>query len=229
MYEYLPFLKENYYVAFQVGDRTNPRTIIRQVIKKEIIPLTYDILDENGLPPTLSPVGVTSTTQTSAPFYVDFNQLQLNSIANIQDLFNIPNSSDVYQVFAGVAPSYIRFVWKQPPVAKSLGTLSQSTIFDQATYYEIGFDGFMSPFEQPSADTEMFAIPGVSLSLYIINTVSVPVVPTFKFIINRMSTVPVTDQNTINGIMSGKIPAKFVSISGVNMAVSGAFEVGGKQ
>ena len=222
MYDNLPILKENYYVAFQLGTASKPDLVIRQVVKKEIIPFTYDILTENGVPAAsalLSPV--TTTISGLQPFYYDLNQLQLSSIANIQDLFNIPNTTDIYQVFTGIAPSYVRFVYKQPTTEK-LGVMSQSTIYDSTSFYNIGFDGFQSPFENPSPDTEIFAIPGISFSMILINTVSVPVAPTVKFIINRASTIPVTDINTINGIKTGKIPAKLVTIGSLKSGLEAA-------
>ncbi|MEM4056514.1 MAG: hypothetical protein QW578_05710 [Thermoplasmatales archaeon] len=219
MYENLPILKENYYVAFQVGTVSSPKLIVRQIVKKEIIPFVYDVLTENGVPESqamLSPVG--TTVQPFQPFYYDLNQLQLSSIQNIQDLFAIPNSTDIYQVFTGIAPSYVRFVYKQPTNTK-LGIMSQKTIVDSTSFYNIGFDGFQSPFDNPSPDTEIFAIPGVSFSMILINTASIPVSPTIKFIINRATTKPVVDAAIISGIASGKIPAKIVTIGSLSESV----------
>lgn len=221
MYENLPMLKENYYVAFQIGTEKKPDFIVRQVVKKEIIPFTYDILNENNINPAImNPVG-NPTGSSFSSFYIDLNQLQLSSIANIQDMFNIPNDTDVYQVFTGIAPSYVRFVYKQPSTER-LGVMSQKTIYDSPNFYNIGFDGFHSPLDNPSPDTEIFAIPGISFSMILINTVSVPVSPTVKFIINRASTAPVSDPNIINGIKMGKIPAKVVTIGGLSSGLQAA-------
>ena len=208
----LPILKENYIVAFQTGSGLLPY----KVVKKEIIPFIYDIMKENGNLPPLSPVG--QTVSGFSPFYYDFNTLQLTSIQNVQDMFNLTRPDEVLQVFTGIQPSYVRFIYKQPTTEK-LMNLDQN-INLSLSFYQQGFDGFISPFNDPSPDTEIFVLPGLSFSMVLINTVSVPVSPTINFIINRMRVTPITDKETINNILAGKIPAKIVSLGGVFSSVS---------
>jgi len=212
----LPILKENYIVAFQTGAGLLPY----KVVKKEIIPFVYDIMSENGNLPPLSPV--TQTITGFSPFFYEFNTLQLTSIQNVQDMFSLTRTnstqSEVLQVFTGIQPSYVRFIYKQPTTEK-LMNMDQNINLSQS-FYQQGYDGFISPFNDPSPDTEIFVVPGLSFSMVLVNTVSVPVNPVINFIINRMQVTPIIDSKTINDIQSGRIPAKIVSLGGVFSSVS---------
>jgi len=212
----LPILKENYIVAFQTGAGLLPY----KVVKKEIIPFVYDIMEENGNLPPLSPV--TQTITGFSPFFLEFNTLQLTSIQNVQDMFSLTRTnstqSEVLQVFTGIQPSYVRFIYKQPTTEK-LMNMDQNINLSQS-FYQQGYDGFISPFNDPSPDTEIFVVPGLSFSMILVNTVSVPVNPVINFIINRMQVTPIIDSKTISDIQSGRIPAKIVSLGGVFSSVN---------
>ncbi len=200
----LPILKENYIVAFQTGSGLLPY----KVIKKEVIPFIYDVLEENGNLPPLSPV--TQNITGLSPFILDLSTLQLTSIQNVQDMFNLTRQNEVLQVFTGIQPSYVRFVYKQPITTKMMALDNNITV--SSSFYQQGYDGFISPFNSPSPDTEIFVVPGLSFSMLLINTVTVPVQPTVNFIINRMQVEKITDPKTIQDIQSGRIPAKIVSL-----------------
>ncbi len=211
----LPILKENYIVAFETGNGF----YAYKVIKKEVIPFIYDVLSENSstnspLPP-LSPVG-TNVTGLS-PFYLDLNTLQLTSIQNVQDMFNLTRSDEVLQVFTGIQPSYVRFIYKQPTNVKLMDM--DNNIASSTSFYQQGYDGFISPFNNPSPDTEIFVVPGLSFSMVLINTVSIPVNPIINFIINRMRVEKIKDPKILADIKAGKIPAKIVSLGGVFQSV----------
>jgi len=208
----LPILKENYIVAFQTGAGLLPY----KVVKKEIIPFVYDIMEENGNLPPLSPV--TQTISSFSPFFYEFNTLQLTSIQNVQDMFSLTKPDEVLQVFTGIQPSYVRFIYKQPTTEK-LMDMDQNINLSQS-FYQQGYDGFISPFNDPSPDTEIFVVPGLSFSMVLVNTVSVPVNPIINFIINRMQVTPIIDSKTISDIQSGRIPAKIVSLGGVFSTVN---------
>ena len=208
----LPILKENYIVAFQTGAGLLPY----KVVKKEIIPFVYDIMEENGNLPPLSPV--TQTITGFSPFFYEFNTLQLTSIQNVQDMFSLTKPDEVLQVFTGIQPSYVRFIYKQP-ITEKLMDMDQNINLSQS-FYQQGYDGFISPFNDPSPDTEIFVVPGLSFSMVLVNTVSVPVNPVINFIINRMQVTPIIDSKTISDIQSGRIPAKIVSLGGVFSTVN---------
>jgi len=208
----LPILKENYIVAFQTGTGLLPY----KVVKKEIIPFVYDIMTENGNLLPLSPV--TQTISGFSPFFYEFNTLQLTSIQNVQDMFSLTRTNEVLQVFTGIQPSYVRFIYKQPTTEK-LMNMDQNINLSQS-FYQQGYDGFISPFNDPSPDTEIFVVPGLSFSMVLVNTVSVPVEPIINFIINRMQVTPIIDSKTISDIQSGRIPAKIVSLGGVFSSVN---------
>ena len=100
---------------------------------------------------------------------VQFGLSPTNSgISNVNDIFWNLAPLEIYQFFVGVAPRTHRLWIKQPQGAFQTG-LEQS-ITPSATYPDVGFiDGFRSPYQRPSKDTETIVLRSVSVNFTLAN------------------------------------------------------------
>jgi len=210
-------LKENQYLVISTGPKTYYGF---KVIRKQNLILNYNFATEttNNTGPMGPYTGDPSATGGTQSYYVELNKLPLAKIQNITDVFKIDEPNQIYQVFMGISPSYLR-------VGMRLNTTS-ITSFSQGIAPSPSFldlftiDGFMSPFDEPSPESEFFVLKPLTVGLTLMNPVTVPINPRLQFFINRLMVEPIP-QNLHNPILTNSIPAKKVSIGSVIQNLSG--------
>ncbi len=100
-------LKENQYLVISTGPKTYYGF---KVIRKQNLILNYNFATEttNNTGPMGPYTGDPSATGGTQSYYVELNKLPLAKIQNITDVFKIDEPNQIYQVFMGISPSYLR-------------------------------------------------------------------------------------------------------------------------
>ena len=192
-------------VVYDFGDGYVPFRVRRQ----QVSTLYYNFITQkaNFLP--LGPTGIAPPTGTQS-FFQDNFEFQLQTIQNEQDLFRIIEDKEIIQGFYGISPSYLRTMLKQP-IQADVFTL-ENNVLPSNVFIEVSIDGYESPLNRPSKRTEFFAFNQQSIRMVLMNSVTVPVVPSLNFVLNRMSVEPMGDYQLIKSVLEGRVPAKFVTI-----------------
>ncbi len=215
-------LKENQYLVISTGPKTYYGF---KVIRKQSLILTYNFATEttNNTGPMSpytgpDPVPPTSSTSGYQSYYVELNKLPLAKIQNISDVFKIEDTNQIYQVFMGIAPSYLRVGLRLNTVSTT--TIGQSIALSQSFLDLFNIDGYTSPFNEPSPESEFYVLKPLTVGLTLVNPVTVPINPRLQFFINRLMVEPIP-QNLHAAILSNSMPAKKVSIGSVSQNLSG--------
>jgi len=204
----MDLLKENYILGLSFAPG---KYAFYRVTRSNVFPLVYNFQTELSVNP-LNPYGQSYTGYSA--YYLSLQNLGLpQSEVNtpVTDMFKIDRDNEIWQIFYGIAPSYLKVLPVQPPSSAPIYHLDQS-ITPSQTFIKIGFDGFASPFDEPSDKTEAYVLAGLSIGFVLINPVTIPISPKLKFIINRMIVEPITDPNMARAILDGKVPAHIVTI-----------------
>lgn len=209
-------LKENHYLVISTGQ---DKYYGFKVARKQEMILTYNFATEtqNNQGPMV-PYGSTSVPPGYQNYYVEINKLPLTKIQNIYDLFKIDKTNVIYQVFFGIAPSYLRVGMRLNTT--SIVSLEQS-ISPTTSFIDLfTIDGFTSPYDQPAPDSEFYAIQPLTIGMTLMNPVTIPVNPRLQFFINRMVVEPIP-KNIQNAIMTNAIPTRKVSLGNATESVGG--------
>jgi len=193
-----------------------------KVVRKQELILNYNLATEttNNTGPMV-PYGWTSIPSGYQNYYVEINKLPLAKIQNVTDLFKIENDNEIWQVFMGIAPSYVKVGLR---INTASATAISNSIAPSQSFLDLfAVDGFTSPFDEPAPESEFYAMMPLTIGLTLMNPVTVPINPRLQFFINRMIVDPIPP-NVQNAIMSGSVPAKKVSIGNVT-AHLGGFDV----
>jgi hypothetical protein len=226
-------LKENQYLVIS----TAPKTYYGfKVIRRQSLILSYNFATETTNitgpmspytgPDPVAPTSSTSSYQSSMSgyqsYYVELNKLPLGKIQSISDVFKIEDANQIYQVFMGIAPSYLRIGLRLNTTSTT--SIEQNIALSQSFLDLFNIDGYTSPFNEPSPESEFFVLKPLTVGLTLVNPVSVPINPRLQFFINRLMVEPIP-QNIQAAILSNSIPAKKVSIGGVtqNFSMFGEF------
>lgn len=167
-----------------------PLYVVSEDIPFEYI---YDPISDGGLQP-LQP-----SSTTNAIIGLTFEGPNLFGskyiTGNPNDVFKVEYSNHMYQIFFGVAPSYVR-VFRSLPQNVNQGNLDISSW--NSNYFQFGFiDGYTSPFDNPSPITET-AIPyGLDIGFTLVNPTPLTLYPLFKFIVNRVVVSPITNVDIV--------------------------------
>lgn len=204
---HLPWAKGGDIIVANLGynqDYTAYNVFPFQVVKASRFQYTYDLTTNITSFLPLANYGVTGIPGLAQSYWVANQQLNVKSVSNVTNLFLIQNNYEVYQVFIGVSPSYLR-VYPQQPITQNNGQLDQSLV-PSPSLIDVGwYDGFLSPFDRPAVESEMLIINGYEPSFNFSNPVGIPITPRLNIFINRMVISPIIDQSMANSIISGKI------------------------
>lgn len=210
-------LKENYIVGFSINAN---QYVFYKVLRTNVFNLIYNFNTMQNMNP-MNPAGANYSAYS--PYYNVITSFPIPSTlinTNITTLFKIDKKNEIWQVFMGLSPSYLRVIPIQPSSYAPKFHLDQS-INPNKNYYEIGFDGFDSPFNSPSDISETYIMDGLDLGMVLINPVTVPISPVINFTINRMLVMPITDPTLVKSILDGRIPAHLVTIgSAIDQSVA---------
>ncbi len=209
-------LKENQYLVISTGPGTYYGF---KVTRKQNLVLTYNFATEttNNTGPMV-PYGSTAVPTGYQNYYVELNKLPLAKIQNITDVFKIEDTNQIYQVFMGIAPSYLKVGMRLNTT--SITSLSQSIAPSQSFLDLFTIDGYASPYDEPSPESEFYVLKPLTIGLTLMNPVTVPINPRLQFFINRLMVEPIP-QNLHAPILNNSIPAKKVSLGSINQSLGG--------
>jgi len=170
-----------------------------RVVKHNVTTLYYNFATEvpNFLP--MAPYG-TSPGSTNSPPYIDNFSFSLQEVKNVTDMFDITKTGDAYQVFYGISPSYLRVMNK---VQRQFVSVLEQNIYPSNSFVEMGVDGFQSPLNNPSAKTEFIVFVNLTYNVTLMNTATIPIMPAFNFVINRMILEPLGQAELKKAILAG--------------------------
>ncbi len=197
------FLKENYLLALNFPELG---ILPLRVMAREMIEYKYQAVSKTN-------EGAIATTGTvAADTYVDSARLTHNTY-NLDNILRITNCNHVYQIFFGIKPSAIR-QYLYYPSEKSRRNLDEKPIYIKSPF---GFvDGFESPYDAPSEETEVWIPKGVDVGFAWWNPLSSAEQVDIKMLINRYLIKVVRDPDTVEGILKGKTPARIATLGGID-------------
>lgn len=135
------------------------------------------------------------------------------SAENVDNLLEVKNKDRVYQVFYGISPSALR-AYLGYPLEQSRGELDTINVASKSKFGYI--DGFKSPIDNPSPDTELF-IPynlDVGFGWYNPLTYGIPE-PRIDLRIYRYKTKLIKDVELISNLLSGRYASRIATLGGL--------------
>ena len=195
-------LRNGQYLLVSYSGAKNPAQAMFtgfRVVKHNVTTLYYNFATEvpNFLP--MAPYG-TSPGPTNSPPYIDNFSFSLQGVKNVTDMFKITNTGDAYQVFYGISPSYLRVMNK---VQQQFVSVLEQNIYPSNSFVEMGVDGFQSPLNNPSAKTEFIVFVNLTYNVTLMNTATIPIMPAFNFVVNRMILEPLGREELKKAILAG--------------------------
>ncbi len=159
-------------------------------------------------------------------YVVDREELAMQEFTNLTnfldtDNINMSGTNTLLQLFMGIAPSPLRIFRYYPSNDPINNYLTGDKIHwgGRQKKYDIGYvDGFMSPKNEPTYESEFYLPPTSSILFTLMNPSSIPIYPEIKFYINQMTVAPVNDVGLAVKILDRIVPARRAS--------AGAFETG---
>ncbi len=196
------FLKENYLLAlnFPVDG-----IIPLRILAKEVVNFSYQAVTKTN-------EGTLSTTGTiAADTQVDASRLSLNSY-NIDNIMRVTDCAHVYQMFIGIRPSAIKQYLYYPTESAQKG-LDMKPIFSKSPY---GFvDGFESPYNSPSPQTEVWLPKGVDVGFAWYNPLSSAEQVDLNIIIVKYLVKVMRDGDIVEGMIKGTTPTRIATLGGI--------------
>jgi len=204
-------LQPRYLLLLETGD---DQFVALRVKRQHVSKIAYNFVnDYKGFLP-LAPIGTTPVSGVTQSSFVQHQSIQIQEIGNLQDGLSIPTprTNNLLQLFYGIAPSYC-FVTPEQPSGTLLAQMPNTNEFPSSQYPWI-FDhsGYDSPFYMPSQDTELFSIANVTLQFTLANTVPISISPKLMFVINNITTEPISSLDTFRKMLEGTIPRRVVSM-----------------
>ncbi len=206
-------------------DTGRDQYVALRVVRQSLMQIYYDFVnDAPGFLP-LAPVNGTAVSGQTQPFISQHNAVNISELS-ISDALAIPKprTSNMLQIFYGIAPSYC-FVTPEQPGGTPNAQLPETAGFPQSNYpYIASHSGYDSPLYEPSKYTELFGIADVTIQFTLANTVSIPISPKMLFVINNMLVEPIDSLDLFRKMLEGTVPRRVVSVGQIytNIQFSGA-------
>jgi hypothetical protein len=218
------YLKPNDFVLFESSPDEN---FILRVLDAQPIVLGYHLQQQisNFAPLNiyLAPAG--NGLNSYIVDKIEFPMQEYTNVTNIFDssVIKTEGTNIMLQVFMGIAPSPLR-IFRYYPSLDAIGNLVDGTKVHwggREAEYNLGYvDGFVSPKNDPTIDSEFFFPPVSSMLFTVVNPVAVPAVPSIKFYINQMVLEPVSSVALAQKILDRVVPAKRATAGAFNKGVS---------
>lgn len=200
------FLKENYLLALNFPGVQEGGILPLRILAREMVQFKYQAVTETN-------EGARSTTGTvAADTQEDSDRLTFSSF-NLDNVLRVTDCNHVYQVFMGIKPSAIR-QYLYYPFEKSRRNLDIKAIFSKSPYGYI--DGFESPYDYPSEQTEMWIPKGIDVGFAWHNPLNSAEQIDINLFIVRYLIKVVRDADTAEGIIKGKTPARVATLGGID-------------
>jgi len=165
-----------------------------RVLKTEFFQYQYDPVAEGQIPGEI-PASASVDGAKNLGFQIP--ELLKSGIIAAQpvNVLRLDSPPAIYQVFVGIAPSYVRLFVALPSTAsqKNLEIINWSSAYAAAGY----IDGFTSPLYCPSPESEIIIPYGVDVALGYANPLFEPVRPLLMFYVNRVRFGVVADVDLI--------------------------------
>lgn len=152
-----------------------------------------------------SPASVAADTQEDA------SRLGMAAF-KIDNILRVEKCEHLYQVFMGWKPGAVRR-YLYYPFETSRGNLDVKAIYTKSPFGYI--DGFESPYDRPSKETEMFIPKDVDVAFAWWNPLSEAVTVEEHLLIRRMDVEIIRDADLIDRIMKGQQPCRIKTIGGI--------------
>lgn len=197
------FLKENYLLGLNFpGSGIIPLRVLARVL----VEYKYQAV-------TKTSEGAWSTTGTvAADTLVDSSRLTFSTY-NLDNVLRVTNKDHIYQVFMGIKPSAIR-QYLYYPFEKARRGLDIKPIFTKSPYGWI--DGFESPYEKPSEQTEMWIPKNVDVGFAWWNPLSSAEQVDINVLVLKYLVKVVRDNDVVQGIINNRVPARIATLGGLS-------------
>ena len=201
-------LKPNYLVLLGFSTGYVPL----RVMKRQLVFYMYDPLVEGQISAPVPAGG--GATGVSDLGYVAPTRLPSQYISGKPfNVFINTKSDHLYQLYYGISPSGIR-VFMNQPAQTGVRNLFEFTWLQ--SYLAFGYvDGFESPIDQPSPNTEIIVPPNSDFALGYANPLPYPVRPLLQFVVNELQVKTITDVDLIMKMIEGKVPASIKIVGGL--------------
>lgn len=200
------FLKENYLLALNFPGVQEGGILPLRILAREMIQYKYQAVTETN-------EGARATTGTiAADTQEDSSRLTLSTY-NLDNVLRVTDCNHVYQVFMGIKPSAIR-QYLYYPFEKSRKNLDVKSIFNKAPYGYI--DGFESPYDYPSEQTELWIPKDVDVGFAWHNPLNSAEQIDINLFIVRYLIKVMRDADIVEGIIKGKVPARVATLGGID-------------
>jgi hypothetical protein len=203
-------LKENYLLMLGFLDRGY--VPLRIKFREEFIYL-YDPVAEGVIAEVPASTSVDGLRNLG---YVEAVKLGSNLLPGRPiNVFAIDRKDRLYQLFYGIAPSWIR-VGLSYPAERTQRNLELYS-WTASSYPAFGFiDGFKSPLLKPSEKTEMFILPKTDFAFTFINPAPIPAKPLLLFVVNRLIVEVIRDAELVKKMIDRKIESAIRTVAGLS-------------
>jgi hypothetical protein len=199
------FLKENYLLALNFPGVQEGGILPLRILAREMLQYKYQAVTETS-------EGSRATTGTvAADTQEEVTRLTLSTY-NIDNILRVTDCNHVYQVFMGIKPSAIR-QYLYYPFEKSRRNLDVKSTFTKSPFGYI--DGFESPYNYPSEQTELWIPKGVDVGFAWHNPLSTAEQIDINLFVVRYLIKVLRDADTVEGILKGKVPARVTTLGGL--------------
>lgn len=200
------FLKENFLLGLNFPGIERGGILPLRVLGREIVEYKYQAV-------SITNEGARSTTGTvAADTQVDSSRLTLSTF-NLDNVLRVTDCNHVYQVFMGIKPSAIR-QYLYYPFEKSRRGLDIKPIFSKSPYGYV--DGFESPYNYPSEQTEIWIPKGVDVGFAWHNPLNSAEQIDINLLILKYLVKVVRDADTVDNILKGRTPARIATVGGLD-------------
>ncbi len=200
------FLKENYLLALNFPGVQEGGILPLRILAREMIQYKYQAVTETS-------EGARTTTGTiAADTQEDSSRLTLSTF-NLDNILRVTDCNHVYQVFMGIKPSAIR-QYLYYPFEKSRRNLDVHSIFNKSPYGYI--DGFESPYNYPSEQTELWIPKDVDVGFAWHNPLSSAEQIDINLFIVRYLIKVMRDADIVESVLKGKTPARVATLGGID-------------
>jgi len=199
------FLKENYLLALNFPGVQEGGILPLRILAREMLQYKYQAVTETS-------EGARATTGTvAADTQEEVTRLTLSTY-NIDNILRVTDCNHVYQVFMGIKPSAIR-QYLYYPFEKSRRNLDVKSTFTKSPFGYI--DGFESPYNYPSEQTELWIPKGIDVGFAWHNPLSTAEQIDINLFVVRYLIKVLRDADTVEGILKGKVPARVTTLGGL--------------
>lgn len=152
-----------------------------------------------------------SPASIAADTFEDASRLGIAAYS-IDNLLRVENCEHVYQVFMGWKPGAVR-QYLYYPYETARRNLDVKRIYTKSPFGYI--DGFESPYDSPSPQTEIFIPKDVEVSFAWWNPLNVAVTVEEHLLIRRLQVDILRDADLIERILKGQQPCRLTTLGGI--------------